>query len=87
VDHLEKQNEEMRNDIDMLKIHMAQILEKLSELGQKEKEGTSQRNIMESSSQGIPFILTYSFVPLTYQLPQQPTIESLEERIAIWPST
>jgi hypothetical protein len=50
VDHLEKQNEEMRNDIDMLKIHMVQILEKLSELGQKEKEGTSRRNIAESSS-------------------------------------
>jgi hypothetical protein len=82
MDHLEKQNEEMRGHIDMPKSQMNQILEKLSELGQKEKEGTSQRNIAETGSQGMSFIPTYPFVPFTYQNPPQPTIESQEVQ---WP--
>jgi hypothetical protein len=75
----------MRSDIDSVKSQMAQILEKLSELGQKEKEVTPQNNIAESNSQGMSFVLTYPFgfqMHLTYQIPPHPTIESPEVQ---WP--
>ena len=45
MDELEKQNVEMRNNIDEMKIQMSEILEKLDALGRKEPEGTPRASI------------------------------------------
>ena len=78
MDELEKQNVEMRNNIDEMKIQMSEILEKLDALGRKEPEGTPQGPVYGPSYQLDFNPVQMGPIPLTMQVPQQIHVESSE---------
>jgi hypothetical protein len=69
MDELEKHNVEMRNNIDEMKIHMSEILEKLDALGRKELEGIPQRPVYGPSYQLGFNPVQMGPIPLTMQVP------------------